>query len=80
MRSSPFWDVKERRFVVIDFSGHLVGTFFWGQVNMGTKDCPEASVPKYQSTLRNILKEEGSRSHTGAMVTVWLSAHLLLLN
>ena len=74
MRSLPIWDVTQRRLVVTDVSVHFVGPFFWGQVNMGTKVCPETSVHKYQFTLRNIPKEQRSQSQTASMVTVTLSA------
>ena len=74
MRSSPFWDVTRRRLVVTDVMGHLVGPFFCGQVNMGTKVCPGTSLPKYQFTLHNIPKEQRSQCQTASMTTAPLSA------
>ena len=72
--TSLFWDVTRRRLVGTDFSGQPDCPFFRGQVNMGTKACPETSVRKYQSTLRSIPEEQRSRNQTASMATARLSA------
>ena len=53
MRSSFFWYVTQRMFVV---RGQSVGPFS----KKGLLGCPETSVISYQSTLRNIPEERKS--------------------
>jgi len=54
MRSALFWDVTQRRLIVIYRR-------FGQPLNMGTIGCPETSLSHYQSTPRAIPKER--RSH-----------------
>jgi hypothetical protein len=65
-RSSIFWDVTQRRFVVIcrrfgtSYRSHIQGSSSPRPLNKGLIGCPETSVTNYQSALHNILKEWGS--------------------
>jgi hypothetical protein len=74
MRSSFFWDVKQRRLVGTDVSGESTGPSFKGHAVRVFLDCltiedrPEIlsrNVGTYQSTLPNIQKERRSHLHGG---------------
>ena len=70
-RSSLFWDVTQGRLVVTNVSVQPIGPIFKDQAVqeglLGLPDpaCPETSVTKYQSALRNIPEERRSRLHRG---------------
>ena len=42
-----------------------------GPLKMGPIGCPETSVNKYQSTLRNVAEERRSHVHRGASLEPW---------
>jgi hypothetical protein len=64
MRSSLFFDVTQRRLVVIYrrfakyYGPHLQESSGPSPLKMGPTGCPETSVTKYKSTLRNIPEEQ----------------------
>lgn len=55
MKSLLFWDVKQRRLVVIYVSGQPISPILKGPTS-----CPKTSVTNYQSTLLNIPEEKKS--------------------
>ena len=71
MRSSVFWHVMLRRLWLPTFRGSL-SVRSWmikqskktaGPLKMGAIDCPETSVPNYQSTLRKMPEDRRSHFH-----------------
>jgi hypothetical protein len=66
MRSALFWDVMQRRVIILDrcfgtnYRSHLQGS---RPLKMRPIGCPETSVKDYQSTLCNIPEERRSHQH-----------------
>jgi hypothetical protein len=60
MRSALFWDITQRRMVILY---RRFGTTYpsFLLLKLGPIGCPETSVKDYHSTLRNIPEERGSQ-------------------
>jgi len=82
LKSSPFWDVTQRRLVVINVLGQRNSCICRGQavfldcliLENGT-DRFSQHVGNYQSTLSNILEEWRSHLHRGASLK-WRITHV----
>ena len=82
LRSSPFWDVTQRRLVVSDVLGHLSSYICNGQgvfldcliLEDGT-DRFSQHVGNYHSTLSNIPEERRSHLYRGASLK-WRITHI----
>ena len=83
MRSALFWDIMQRRAVILyrrfgtTYPSHLQGSR--RSLKMRPLGCPESSVQNYRSTLRNVPEDRRCHLHSGGSLKWRFKIHFVLL-